>query len=134
MLAACGGGDPERVVLRGTSERGHSIELVVVDGRLTSLRTRVPVYCPAQRVWRSIRWTPEAGLFGRFEQDGPRLLVRQRADARRGASNRPEVTVVAMRGQLAEDGGSARGTIESRWQRDGLTCRATVDFSAERTP
>jgi hypothetical protein len=130
FLATHGDDDSDRVVLRGSTERGQRIALVLSDGRLDRVRTRVPVYCPVQRFWRSIRWRPVAGVFGLFEQHGPRVRVSQRADARRTASKRPQVTVLELEGRLAEDGKSARGTIDGRWQWEGSTCRAKVRFRA----
>ena len=130
ILATRGDDEPERVVLRGKTSRGQAIALVFHDGRLHSARTRAPVYCPVARVWRSVRWRPVNGLFGVFEQEGPRFAVRQRADARRTASKRPVVTLLEMRGRLDDHGESARGAIHARWESERSRCRATVRFRA----
>ena len=131
VLATRGDDEPESDVLRGRTERGQAIEMVLQDGTLHSVRTRVPVYCPEQRVWRSIRWTPVLGSFGQFRQEGERFAVRQQANARRTAANEPDVTIITMRGRLAGDAESARGTMEGIWQWERFICRATVRFSAD---
>ena len=117
-------------MLSGRTERGQAVELLLRDGKLHSLRTRAPVYCPEQRVWRSIRWTPVAGLFGVFVQDGSSFRVRQRADARRTASKTADLTVIEMRGRLGDDGASAHGSIVARWRWERFTCRGSVRFRA----
>jgi hypothetical protein len=121
--------EPELVTLEGRTSAGEPVKLRLVDRSLRSLRTRASVYCPEQRIRRTILWTPLSGSFGQFQQDGPRFRVRQKAEF--PVSRRHETELLEMRGRLAEDGRSARGTLEARWEWRRFDCRATVRFSAD---
>jgi hypothetical protein len=116
-------------VLRGRTERGAPIEMVIVDGKLHSVAATVRVWCPAQRVWRKWRWHPTDGVSGTFARHGSSFTVRERSsqpDARP-----PMVLISELRGRFEDGDESARGTIHGRWLWSGFVCEARVPFTAD---
>jgi hypothetical protein len=93
--------------------------LTVVDGEVRSLITTASFYCRHDRTWYTLHWTAGKGGTGRFHQDDESFRVSQR--------------YMTMRGHLADDRTSARGTIEGHWDQGEYACSATVRFSARES-
>jgi hypothetical protein len=125
VLATRPDGEPEILMLKGRTSKGFPVALNFIDGELRSVSTAASLYCRDERFWSSITWGPVVGTAGRFEQDGPRFRVREK-----WGSGPRERGVLTLRGRLAGDGDSARGTIEGFWQSPEVICHSTVRFSA----
>ena len=126
------GGDPEEVVLNGRTERGQRIQMVLQDGKLFSFKTQVAVWCPRNRAWGSLDWSPQNSLAVDFEHDGSRFYVRE--DSKQPDADPPLEVYGVMRGEVGDGGRSASGTIRARatWGTGAraTTCRSSLSFSA----
>jgi hypothetical protein len=123
------------VILEGRTTRGHDMRMVFHDGKLTSFNTHVPVKSPGwERPW-SWWWLPNENATGvTFRQSGRRIYAGERAEF--PAFEPPWAIHHVLRGVLAEDGRSVRGTIAARAFRgrepDSVLCTGTVTFSARQ--
>jgi hypothetical protein len=129
-----GDDEPDRTVLNGRTERGHSIELVFLDAKLLSFDTTVSFWCPSHRVWSDGLWKPTKGWPGTsFRQDDRRFRVREKGTL--PDLEPPTALDYTMRGELADDERSASGTMAARAVfgrgHDSVYCRGTVSFRAD---
>jgi hypothetical protein len=125
-------GSLHEVVLGGRTEQGHRITMSFLSGRLNSFDTHVSLWCPHARKWQGWRWFPNPNVpHTTFRQDGEPFYVREVVTF---PADVPYRLDSVMRGRVAEDGQSAKGTIFSHSVsgsgHDSLTCSETVSFSA----
>jgi hypothetical protein len=127
-----GSGEPEETMLFGQTSRGAGVSLTLVDGKLRTVQTNPAAWCPQQTTWIDWRWVAQDGQRRvEIEQDDSRFAVEERENV----DATPFTTlVVSMRGELGENGASARGSIRARATGEQATCEGTVRFSARRTP
>jgi hypothetical protein len=129
VLAARPEGDDgsDAVELSGRTSHRAQISVYLEEGRVARLHSRVWVWCPDSDEWWYWSWSPAKTAAGvELSQDGSRFVVRERESTipRFASSTRFE-----LRGRLAPDGRSARGTIDSfvrqRGQRPSCSARTT---------
>jgi hypothetical protein len=114
--------------LAGKTSKGHKVRITLVDGRLTVMDVRPSGWCRPQSRWLSWQWHRVDGLGIVFDHAGSRFHIRERG-------REPRVRWVAdARGELRDDGDSARGTVYTRWGNENSTCEGRVRFSARKTP
>jgi hypothetical protein len=126
-----GSGEPKETLLGGQTSRGADIVLTVVDGKLAGVQTSAAAWCPQQRTWIDWPWVAlDRQQRVEFEHDGSRFVL----DEREAVDALPFSTYhVVMRGELDDDGTSARGSIHARAIGDRTSCEGTTRFSARRT-
>ena len=125
-VALPGDGPPVFTELTGETRTGRQLELHLVEGKLKMALVTGALYCRSDREWRHGEWVLEPNSAAVFHQDGRRFSIT--------SENQPPWYAgresILIRGTLAEDRSSARGTIElSRRGRKGH-CHDKVGFSA----
>ena len=128
-----GGADGQETTLFGQTSRGAEISLIVADGELRSVQTSPAAWCPVQQVWIDWPWFARDGQPRvEFAHDDSRFVVEERESVEAPPF---DTFAAVMRGELGDDGSSARGTIQARAVGGPDRCEGTTRFSVrQRTP
>jgi hypothetical protein len=124
--------EPKVVELRGRTQAGEPITLVVREGKLIALQTRTTTWCGTLHRSFGWYWAPSDGSVTPFAQSGARFSVRQRSDY--PDETPPSRASIRLRGELYDGDTRARGTLRARgdwaYRPRALVCSGRTSFSA----